>query len=248
MPRRRPSSANRDPIRRPNRRPARRRNRLLRAALYGLVVLLGVPWLVVLALRFVPPPTTAFMLQHLADGGSVAHAWIDRPLMGQELALAVVASEDQKFPSHFGFDVDSIRDALQSRGTGEPLRGASTITQQVAKNLFLWPGRSWVRKGVEAYVTVLIEVTWPKRRILEVYLNIAEFGPGVYGAGVASAYFFDKPARDLSPAEAALLATVLPNPKVLRADRPTAYMRERQDWIANQMQRLRRQQALAAIW
>ena len=150
-------------------------------------------------------------------------------------------------PSHFGFDVGSIQAALDDGRRGESLRGASTITQQVAKNLFLWPGRSFVRKGIEAYFAVLIEATLPKRRILEIYVNIAEFGPGIYGIGAASRHFFAKPPAEIGDAEAALLAAVLPNPKGLHADRPSDYLRERQRWILGQMQRLKREQVLTAL-
>lgn len=141
------------------------------------------------------------------------------------LALCVVASEDQKFPEHGGFDYESIRRA--AREARHKPRGASTLTQQVAKNLYLWPGRSLVRKGLEAYLTVFIEALWPKRRILEVYLNVAEFGPGIFGAEAASRRFFSKPARDLTFREAALLAAVLPNPKRMSVADPSEYVRGR---------------------
>ena len=139
-----------------------------------------------LALRWIDPPTTAFMLLDPDARVDLDYEWVNWPNLGSSVPLAVVASEDQKFPSHSGFDLDSIRDAIDDSQNGERLRGASTISQQVAKNLFLWNGRSFVRKGIEAYFTVLIEVTWPKQRILETYVNIAEFGPGVFGVGAAS--------------------------------------------------------------
>src|SRR5262249_11532172 len=141
-----------------------------------------------------------------------------------EAPLALIASEDQKFPTHHGFDVQAIQDAMEDADEGERLRGASTITQQTAKNLFLWGGRSFVRKGLEAYFTVLLELEWPKRRILEVYMNIAEFGDGVYGVGAAANRFFRKTPAQLSGSEAALLASVLPNPKKLHAERPSPYV------------------------
>ena len=149
-----------------------------------------------------------------------------------------MASEDQRFPKHSGFDFDEIVDALEDSADGEPMRGASTITQQVAKNLFLWPGRSFARKGIEAYFTVLLEALWPKRRILEVYLNIAEFGPGVFGASAASTRFFAKPARSLDREEAARLAAVLPAPRRLHAARPSAYLRTRTARIERAIGRL----------
>ena len=150
----------------------------------------------------------------------------------------MVASEDQKFPLHAGFDLEAIADAVEESVDGGRVRGASTISQQVAKNLFLWPGRSFVRKGIEAYFTVLIEMLWPKRRILEVYLNVAEFGPGVFGVGAASArYFGTTPAR-LGRDECARLAAVLPAPRNLHVDRPSGYVRSRSARIAQEMARL----------
>jgi len=174
-----------------------------------------------------------------ADGSyRTDYRWVDYDEISPNIAIAVVASEDQKFPRHGGFDYDAIADALEDSADGGPMRGASTISQQVAKNLFLWPGRSFVRKGIEAYFTVLIEALWPKRRILEVYLNVAEFGPGVFGVGSASARFFGKTAARLDRDEAARLAAVLPAPRQLHADRPSAYVRARTDRIAREMSRL----------
>jgi monofunctional glycosyltransferase len=188
----------------------------------------------VLLLRWVDPPTSAFMLRERITR-SIQHRWVDWPQISPHVKVAVIASEDQKFPEHHGFDLDSINDALEERERGRRVRGASTISQQVAKNLFLWPGQSWVRKGFEAYYTVLIETLWPKRRILEVYLNIAEFGTGVFGVGAASEVYFHKRAARLSAPDAALLAAVLPNPKRLRVAAPSRYVRSRQDWILGQM-------------
>jgi monofunctional biosynthetic peptidoglycan transglycosylase len=148
---------------------------------------------------------------------------------------------------HFGFDVESIREALDEHDDGERLRGASTITQQVAKNLFLWSGRSFVRKGLEAYFTVLLEVLLPKDRILEIYLNVAEFGPGIYGVEAAGDVYFAKAAARISDAEAALLAAVLPAPKSSSIARPSGYLRERQRWILTQMRRLERDGSLASL-
>jgi monofunctional biosynthetic peptidoglycan transglycosylase len=152
--------------------------------------------------------------------------------------IAVIASEDQRFAEHWGFDLDSIQDAIEEREGGGRSRGASTISQQVAKNLFLWPGRSWLRKGLEAYFTVLIELLWSKQRILEVYLNVAQFGDRIFGVDAASRRFFGKRASALSAREAALLAAVLPNPVRMRADDPSPYVRERARWIQRQMQSL----------
>jgi len=199
----------------------------------------------VLCFRWLPPPTSAFMVErHLAqlfDSGSgrrISYQWVDWPAISPHLPLAVVAAEDQKFLRHSGFDFDSIGKALEKSQKGGRLRGASTITQQVAKNLFLWPGRSYVRKGLEAYFTVLLEMLWPKKRILEVYVNVAEFGEGIYGVQAAAERVFRKKPSELTKWDAALLAAVLPNPKVLRAARPSAYVLERRRWIAGQMRQL----------
>jgi len=161
--------------------------------------------------------------------------WRDWDEISIDAALAVVAAEDQRFPFHHGFDFQQIDKALSDRRRGKGSRGASTISQQVAKNLFLWPGQSWLRKGLEALLTVAIEATWPKRRILEVYLNIAEFGLGTFGVEAASQRFYRKSATQLSRAEAALLAAVLPAPKQFRVGAASPYVRERQAWIQRQM-------------
>ncbi len=201
----------------------------------------------VVPLRWINPPTTAFMLQDDSGRNPLLQEWVAWNDIGITPPLAVVASEDQKFANHYGFDVKSIRASVADFGDGASLRGASTITQQVAKNLYLWPGKSFLRKGIEAYFTVLIEATWSKKRILEIYLNVAELGPGIYGVGPASDLYFRKSPIDLSYAEAALLAVVLPNPKQMRVDAPTEYMRKRQSWILGQMQRLQREQWLMSL-
>jgi len=172
------------------------------------------------------------------DRAALANTWIDWEQIPPHAALAVVAAEDQRFLEHHGFDFDSLQDALQTARRGQPLRGASTISQQVAKNLFLWPGRSFLRKGLEAYLTVELELVWSKRRILEVYLNVAEFGHGVFGVGAASEKFFAKTPAEITEAEAALLAAVLPSPSRLHVERPSAYVRQRQSWIQGQMRHL----------
>jgi monofunctional biosynthetic peptidoglycan transglycosylase len=201
----------------------------------------------VLPFRWIDPPTTAFMLQDDSDRKPVLYKWEVWENLGIASPIAMVAAEDQKFASHFGFDLKSIRESVEKFNDGAPLRGASTITQQVAKNLYLWPSKSFLRKGIEAYLTVLIEVTWPKKRILEIYLNIAEFGPGIYGVSAASEIYFGKSPIELSDAEAALLAAVLPNPKQLRVSQLTPYLRKRRNWIMGQMQRLRREQWLMSM-
>jgi len=196
----------------------------------------------VVLLRWVDPPTSAFMVRErltTTQNGqrrSLQYHWVDWQQISPHIKVAVIAAEDQKFPVHNGFDLESINDALEDRERGRRVRGASTISQQVAKNLFLWPGQSWVRKGLEVYFTVLIETLWPKQRILEVYLNIAEFGSGVYGVGAASETYFRKRAARLSAPDAALLAAVLPSPKRMRVKSPSRYVRSRQQAILGQMQ------------
>jgi monofunctional biosynthetic peptidoglycan transglycosylase len=166
------------------------------------------------------------------------YEWVSLEHISPHAAIAVVASEDQQFPFHAGFDFNSIRESVRASERGKKLRGASTISQQVAKNLFLWNGRSYFRKGIEAWMTVLIELLWPKERILEVYLNIAQFGKGIYGVEAAARRFYHKPATRLSSSEAAVLAAVLPNPIRMRPDRPSAYVMSRRDWILGQMRAL----------
>jgi monofunctional glycosyltransferase len=228
-------------------RPLRRSwwRRFLRFILIVAIAWLGCTWLAVLLLRFVPPAMSAFMLErritallHGEHAFALKYHWVALEEISPALPIALIASEDQKFPTHHGFDVQAIESALDEADEGERLRGASTISQQTAKNLFLWGGRSFVRKGLEAYFTVLLEVTWPKRRILEVYANIAEFGDGIYGADAAAREFFRKPAAQLSRRDAALLASVLPNPKRLHAERPSAYVLNHADWVERQVRQL----------
>ena len=229
-------------------KPARKRSFARRVVRW--FALLVVAWfafgiVAVLSLRFVHPLTSAFMIErwisatatHQRDF-SLHYRWTPWDQVSKQLPIALIAAEDQKFPYHHGFDIDAIQDALADAEDGERLRGASTISQQVAKNLFLWNGRSFVRKGLEAYFTVLIETLWPKRRILEVYLNIAEFGDGIYGAAAASERYFHKSPAQLDARESALLASVLPNPRRYRVDRPSAYMQQRAAWIQRQAYQL----------
>ncbi len=164
----------------------------------------------------------------------VRHDWVGWETLPASLKLAAVAAEDQRFLSHRGFDTIELRRVLTTDGLS-PTRGASTLSQQVAKNLFLWPGGGLFRKGLEAGITLGIELLWPKRRILEVYLNIAEFAPGVYGAEAAAWHHFNKPAASLSQREAAMLAAVLPSPRRYDASAASPYVRERADWIQGQM-------------
>jgi len=222
-----------------------------------LVVLLA--WLLltatpVLLLRWLRPLTSALMLEAAAQawaaqdhGYRTDFEWVSLEQISPHAAIAVIASEDQLFPFHAGFDFDSIREAVRESERGGRLRGASTISQQVAKNLFLWSRHSLVRKGLEAYFTVLIEALWPKERILEMYLNVAQFGNGVYGVQAAAERFWHKPARRLTSADAALLAAVLPNPLRLHADRPSRYVLSRRDWILDQMRMLGGPEYLRAL-
>jgi len=210
-----------------------RRWRLAVCVLAAFIVL---PVLLVLILRFAPPPTTAFMLA--SDHKPVDYRWVPMDRIAPVMALAAVASEDQKFPIHHGFDFEAMREAAEHNENSRHVHGASTISQQTAKNLFLWSGRSYVRKGIEAGFTVLMESLWPKRRILEMYLNVAQFGPGVYGVEAAAKRYFGTSAARLDAHEAALLAASLPNPDRYRVDRPSGFMRERADDIEAQIAQL----------
>jgi len=219
--------------------------RLLRALLLCVLAALLLLVASVLALRWLAPPTSAFMLQArlqavLTHDHSyhTEYHWVSLEEISPQAAIAVIAAEDQQFPYHFGFDFKSIREAVRAHERGRKLRGASTISQQVAKNLFLWPGQNFVRKGLEALFTVLIESLWPKERILETYLNIAQFGRGIYGVDAAAHHFFHKSALHLSREESALLAVVLPNPVRLRVEAPSAYVLQQRDWTLKQMANL----------
>jgi monofunctional biosynthetic peptidoglycan transglycosylase len=217
----------------------RRAGHLLLWALAGAAAL---ALLLVLVLRWVDPPTSAFMitarLEALFSGERGYHTqykWVDLEQIAPQAALAVIASEDQQFPFHAGFDFKSIREAVRHNAHSHRVRGASTISQQVAKNLFLWSGRSYSRKGLEAGFTLLIEWCWPKERILEVYLNIAEFGHGIYGVQAAAQQFYHRDARRLGREQAALLAAVLPNPAHYHVEAPSRTVLTRRDWISQQM-------------
>ena len=210
------------------------------ASLLG--VLVGISILLVLPLRWFDPATTAFILRD--DTNPIRHEWVNWSEMSSAMPLAVVASEDQRFADHYGIDLQSIRKSFDEAEDGGRLRGASTITQQLAKNLYLSSSRSFVRKGIEAWFAILLETCLGKKRILEIYTNIVELGPGIYGVGAASQVYFNKSPAALTDAEAALFAAVLPNPTRLRVDTPSPYVRKRQGWILSQMQRLRRERWL----
>lgn len=214
--------------------------KFLRKWLLRLVLgVLLVTAMLVLPLRWVDPPTSAFMLRdELLNGRTIDHRPVDPDRISPHLALAVIASEDQNFPNHWGFDTREIRRALEEWQQNGQLRGASTITQQLAKNLYLWPKPSWLRKGVESWFAVWLEVCLPKRRILDLYLNVVELDEGVYGAEAGARHHFGRSADDLTPAQAALLAAVLPAPKRYDAAAPDEYLLRRRQWILEQMQNL----------
>ncbi|TEW49235.1 monofunctional biosynthetic peptidoglycan transglycosylase [Psychromonas algicola] len=214
---------------------AKRQSSILGKIWYLLWRLLLLYVVVLLVFRFVPVPTSAFMLQ---SPYPVTQKWISIDKLPSSMPLAVVASEDQRFPVHFGVDFTEIINALEQYDDGEGLRGASTISQQTAKNLFLWSGRSFIRKGVEAALATSLEVIWGKKRILEVYLNVAEFGKGIYGVEAASQHYFGKSARHLSNNQSAQLAVLLPSPKTRDPHRLTANLSERVVWIKRQMRQL----------
>lgn len=196
----------------------------------------------VLAFRWIDPPASAFMVKDLVEDVNVKQQWVSIERISPSMVQAIIASEDQNFEQHYGFDVEAIEKALQHnervsnfKKSSRRIRGASTLTQQTAKNMFLWRSRSWVRKGLEVYFTVLMEVLWPKKRIAEVYLNTAEFGKGIYGVESAAKRYFGKRASELTLNESALLTAVLPNPKRFKVDSPSPYVLQRRDWIVNQV-------------
>lgn len=211
----------------------------------GLSVVLGFVFVLggIYSLRWINPSFTAFTLQEDwnklgSERYSLNEYWVDYENIPDNIKWAVVASEDQHFWQHSGIDTKAIERALEEKEKGERVRGASTITQQVAKNLFLNSNKSYARKGIEAVLALTIEVMWPKERILEMYLNIAEFGPGVYGMGKATNHFFDKDARFLNADEAARMAAVLPNPKRMRVEPASPYVAKRKNWILRNMMNL----------
>ena len=197
----------------------------------------------VILFRFVPPPVTPLMLirviEQVADGKEtkLQKDWVPLEIISFELPRAVIASEDQKFGEHFGFDLEAIQKArdYNERKGGKKVKGASTISQQTAKNVFLWPDRSWIRKGFEVYFTFLIELLWDKQRIMEVYLNVIEMGDGIYGAEAAAQTYFHKPASKLSRKESALIAACLPNPRKWSPANPTPYINRKKNWILRQI-------------
>jgi monofunctional glycosyltransferase len=207
--------------------------------LYGILAFLLSSVIFVLLYAFVNPPVTPLMIirsfQQMLDGEKMVlkKDWVSLKEISPSLQLAVIASEDNRFLEHHGFDfkaIEKAQDYNEKKG-GKKIRGASTISQQTAKNVFLWPQRSWIRKGLEAWFTVLIELVWSKKRIMEVYLNVIETGKGIYGAEKASRIYFNKPVAKLNASEAALIAAILPNPLQWNPARPTNYLLSRQQWI-----------------
>jgi len=220
------------------------RRRLARVVVCGAVALVLATAMPIALLRWLPPPTTAFMLySRVADPATgracerVAYDWVPWRAISRDIPRAVLVAEDQRFLQHRGFDTKAIGDAVSEFASGGRMRGASTISQQVAKNLFLWPSRSFVRKAFEAWLTVWIELLWPKRRIVEVYVNVAQFGPCVFGAEAASRRYFGMPAARVSALQAARLAAVLPSPGQMRVDDPGPFAEQRAHEIVAEMRR-----------
>ncbi|MBK9401671.1 MAG: monofunctional biosynthetic peptidoglycan transglycosylase [Bacteroidetes bacterium] len=210
--------------------------RLLARIVLGFLI---ISILSTLLFRFIPVPATPLMIIRYfeMEDGKIDKDWKSLEEISPNLPLAVVTAEDQKFEEHFGFDLDAIEKAVKynEKHKGKKVKGASTISQQTAKNVFLWPGRSWVRKGLEVYFTFLIEILWSKERIMEMYLNVIEMGPGVYGAEAAAQYYFDKPAAKLTKSESATIAAILPNPIRWSASKPTRYIIKKRNWILRHM-------------
>ena len=219
----------------------------LRAALIALAVLALLPIGGVLIVALLPPAPTILMLRQAVRGEGLDYQWRGLNDISPNLVNAAIAAEDARFCSHHGFDIVAIQKALDHNAEGGRIRGGSTISQQTAKNVFLWPGRDWIRKGLEAGYTVLIETVWSKRRIMEVYLNVVEWAPGVYGAQAAAQHWFGKDAADLTPREAARLAAILPAPRRYQATAPGPYVRRRAARIQAAMGTVRTQNLNACV-
>ena len=228
----------------PTPKPRRHRGRPVLTVIMALAVLAfgGVA-----LYRFVPPPTTWLMTARLIEGEGRDYRWRSLKDISPRLVHAVIASEDSTFCAHRGFDMKAIEKAFKANERGGRVRGGSTISQQTAKNAFLWPGRDWIRKGLEAGYTVAIETVWGKRRIMEVYLNVAEWAPGVYGAEAASQHWFGKAAVDLSAREAARLAAILPSPRRYSASSPGPYVRRRTSRVQAAMGTVRNDRLAACV-
>jgi len=203
-----------------------------------IFILIAVQFIYIVLLRWINPPITVTQLTNWVEGYGLKRDYIDFEEMSPNIRLAVMASEDQLFPDHNGFDIKSIKKALENNNKKKRIRGASTISQQVAKNVFLWQGRTWIRKGLEVYFTFMIELVWSKKRILEMYLNVAEMGKGIFGIEAAAQTYFKKPANKLTRTEAAMIAACLPNPKKYSVNPTSSYVNRRYPWILNQMNNL----------
>lgn len=203
----------------------------------------------IVALKWVNPPITITQFNSWVEGHGLNRNYISYDKMPKSVKLAVIASEDQKFASHNGFDIEQIEKALEfnEKNKGKKLRGGSTISQQVAKNVFLWQGRSWIRKGLEAYFTFMIELIWGKKRILEMYLNVSEMGIGTFGIEAASQRYFKKPASKLTQNEAARIIVNLPNPKKYRVNPPSPYVIKRAKWVERQIRNIQNDQQIQDI-
>ena len=205
-----------------------------------LLFLFAAQLIYIIILKWVNPPITVTQLASWIRGNGLKRDYIPFKDISSNAALAIIASEDQLFPDHNGFDVKSIKKAIDTNGKkNKRLRGASTISQQVAKNVFLWQGRSWIRKGLEVYFTFMIEAVWGKKRILEVYLNVAEMGPGVFGIEAAAQKHFRKSAKKLTRTESAKIAACLPNPRKYTVNPPSSYINKRYPWVMRQMNNLK---------
>ena len=222
--------------------------RLIRTLLL-VILIFGVlgPIAVVAVYRFVPPPMTFLMVQRMVEGRGFDRRWVPIGAVSPALVRAVIAAEDARFCEHHGFDILAIQKAMRANERGKKLRGGSTISQQTAKNVFLWPQRDWVRKGLEAWFTVLIETIWGKERIMEVYLNSIEWGPGIYGAEAAAQHNFRVSAARLSPAQAARLAAIVPKPLSWKAARPGPYIKRRSGKIGAAAGTVRRDGLAACV-
>lgn len=201
----------------------------------------------IVALKWINPPFTITQVQQMIEQGKFNRDYVSYDQMGDNIKIAVIGSEDQKFPVHNGFDLDGIQNAIEKNKKGKKLSGGSTISQQVAKNVFLWQGRSWIRKGMEVYFTFMIEKIWGKKRILEMYLNTSEMGIGVFGVEAASEYYFNKPAKDLSKNEAARIAAALPLPRKYNVNPPSSYISRRARNIEKQMRNIQGSKELKSI-
>ncbi|WP_126972134.1 monofunctional biosynthetic peptidoglycan transglycosylase [Gynurincola endophyticus] len=232
--------------------PIKRRGlglRILRFLKKLFIFLVLFQFFYILLIRWVNPPITFTQLGSVLKFDGLKRDYVDLDEMSSYAKLAVIASEDQLFAEHRGFDWKGIEKAIEYNKTneGKKVRGASTISQQVAKNVFLWQGRSWARKGLEVYFTFMIETFWPKKRILELYLNISEMGTGVYGIEAAAQHYFQKPASKLTRKEAALIAACLPNPKVYTVQPQSKYVSRKYPWILKQMTNIQKDEKILAL-